>query len=59
MHMPCVKCSCSVLKLAKHLYSFYVLTKKMKKSRSGFDLVTVLITKQSFFSKSHLTCLAR
>ena len=26
MHGPCVKCSCSELKLVKHLYSFFVLT---------------------------------
>ena len=26
MYMPCVKCSCSELKLAKHLHSFFVLT---------------------------------
>ena len=45
MYLPCVKCSCSELKLAKHLLTFFVL----KKSRSGFDLVTGLISKQSFF----------
>ena len=49
MYMPCVKCACSDLKLAKHLHTFFVLTKKLKKSRSVFDLVTVLISKQSFF----------
>ena len=26
MYMPCVKCSCSELKLAKHLQNFFVLT---------------------------------
>ena len=26
MYMPCVKCSCSELKLAKHLHTFFVLT---------------------------------
>ena len=26
MHMPCGKCSCSELKLAKHLNTFFVLT---------------------------------
>ena len=26
MYMPCVKCSCSELKLAKHLYNFSILT---------------------------------
>ena len=25
-YMPCVKCSCSELKLAKHLHTFFVLT---------------------------------
>ena len=45
MYMPCVKYSCSELKLAKHLRTFFVLTKKMKKSRSEFRLVTVLISK--------------
>ena len=49
MYMPCVKCSCSELKLAKHLHTFFVLTSKLKKSRSVFDLVMVLISKQSFF----------
>ena len=48
MYMPCVKCSCSELKLAKHLQTFFVLT-KLKKSRTGFELVTVLISEQSFF----------
>ena len=24
MHMPCVKCSCSELKLVKHLHTFFV-----------------------------------
>ena len=27
MYMPCVKSSCSELKLAKHLHTFFVLTK--------------------------------
>ena len=27
MYMPCVKCFCSELKLAKHLHTFIVLTK--------------------------------
>ena len=27
MYMPCVKCSCCELKLAKHLHTFFVLTK--------------------------------
>ena len=49
MYMPCVKCSCYELKLAKHLHTFSVLTKKLMKSCSEFDLVTVLISKQSFF----------
>ena len=48
MYMSCVKCSCSELKLAKHLHTF-VFDIKLKISRSGFDLVTVLISKQSFF----------
>ena len=26
MYMPCVKCSCSKLKLAKHLHTLFVLT---------------------------------
>ena len=39
MYMPCVKCSCSELR-------FDI---KMKKSRSGFDSGTVLISKQIFF----------
>ena len=26
MYMPCVKCSCSELKLAEHLHTFFVLT---------------------------------
>ena len=26
MYIPCVKCSCSELKLAKHLHTFFVLT---------------------------------
>ena len=26
MYMPCVKCSCSELKLSKHLQTFFVLT---------------------------------
>ena len=26
MYVPCVKCSCSELKLAKHLHTFFVLT---------------------------------
>ena len=26
MYMPCVKCSCFELRLAKHLHSFFVLT---------------------------------
>ena len=26
MYMPCVKCSCSKLKLGKHLHTFFVLT---------------------------------
>ena len=26
MYMPCVKCACSELKLAKHLHTFFVLT---------------------------------
>ena len=26
MYMPCVKCSCYELKLAKHLHTFFVLT---------------------------------
>ena len=55
MYMPCVKCS--ELKLAKHLHTFFVLI-KLKKSRSGFELVTVLISKQNFFSTSRLAFLA-
>ena len=27
MYMPCVKCSCSELKLEKHLHTVFVLTK--------------------------------
>ena len=27
MYMPCVKCSCSELKLAKHQHTFFILTK--------------------------------
>ena len=27
MYIPCVKCSCSELILAKHLHTFFVLTK--------------------------------
>ena len=49
MYMTCVKCSCSELKLAKYLHSFFFFDIKLKKSRSGFDLVTVLLSKQSFF----------
>ena len=50
MYMPCVKCSFSELKLAKHLHSFFRFDIKLKKSRSGFDFVTVLISKQSLFN---------
>ena len=49
MYMPCVKCSCSELKLEKTSAYFLRFDIKLKKSRSGFDLVTVLISKQSFF----------
>ena len=51
MYIPCVKCSCSELKLAKHLHTFFILTKKPEEIPflSGFDLVTVLISKQSVF----------
>ena len=48
VYMPCVKCSCSELKLAKYLHTLFVFDIKLKKSCSGFDLVTVLISKQSF-----------
>ena len=47
--MPCVKCSCSELKLAKTSAHFLRFDIKLKKSRSVFDLVTDLISKQSFF----------
>ena len=43
-------------KTSAYSLCFYI---KLKKSRSGFDLVTVLISKQSFFSTSCLACLAR
>ena len=46
--MPCVKCACSELKLAKTAF-FLRFDIKLKESRSVFDLVTVLISKQSFF----------
>ena len=50
MYMPCIKCSCSELKLAKHLHYYFIdFDIKLKKSRSVFNLVTVLISKQSFF----------
>ena len=50
MYISCVKCACSELKLAKHLAAyFFRFDIKLKKSRSAFDLVTVLISKQSFF----------
>ena len=48
MYMPCVKFSCSELKLAKHLQTFFVFDIKLKKSRTGFELVTVLTSEQSF-----------
>ena len=47
MYMPCVKCAC--VKMTKHLHTFFVFGLKLKKSRSVFDLVTVLISKRSFF----------
>ena len=31
MYMPCVKCACSELKLAKHLYTFFY--KRSKQAR--------------------------
>ena len=40
--------TCPELKLAKHLH-ILLFDIKLKKSRSGFDLVTVLISKQRFF----------
>ena len=49
LHMPCVKYACSKLNLGI----------KLKKSSSGFDLVTVLISKQRFVSTSRLACFAR
>ena len=48
-YMPCVKCACSELKLAKKSAFFLRFDIKLKKSRSVFDLVTVFISKQSFF----------
>ena len=50
MYTSCVKCSCSELKLAKHVHTFFCFDIKLKKSRSVFDLVKVLISKQSFFN---------
>ena len=49
MHMPCVKGSRSELKLAKTSVYFLCVDIKLKKSCSGFYLVTVIISKQSFF----------
>ena len=45
MYMPCVKCSCSG-KTSAYFLRFDI---KLKKSHYEFDLVTVLISKQSFF----------
>ena len=47
MYMPCVKRAYSELKLAFAYFLRFDI--KLKKFRSGFDLVTVLIAKQSFF----------
>ena len=47
--MLCVKCSCSELELAKQLHTFFIFDKKLKRPRSGFDLVAVLISEQGFF----------
>ena len=47
--MPCVKCACSELKLAKTSAYFLRFDIKLKKSRSVLDLDTVLISKQAFF----------
>ena len=44
MYMPCVKCACS-----EPSAFFLRFDIKLKKSRSVLDLVTVLISKQSFF----------
>ena len=49
MCMLCVKCSCSELELAKHLHTFFIFDKKLKRSLSGFDLVAVLISERGFF----------
>ena len=49
MYMPCVQCSCSERKLAKTSAYFLRFDIKLKKYRFWFDLVTVLISKQSFF----------
>ena len=49
MYLPRAKCSCYELKLVKTSAYFLRFDIKLKKSRSGFDLVMVLISKQSFF----------
>ena len=46
--MSCVKCACST-KTGKTSAYFLRFDIKLKKSRSVFDLVTVIISKQSFF----------
>ena len=48
MYMPCVKCSFWA-KTGKTYEYFLRFDIKLMKSHSGFDLVTVLISKQSFF----------
>ena len=59
MYMPCVKCACSELKLAKNLHNFLHFDIKLKKSRSGFDLVTPSNLQTKLFSTPRLACLAR
>ena len=46
MYMPCVKYSCSELNWQNIAYAYLLrFDIKLKKSRSGFDLVMVLISK--------------
>ena len=49
MYTSCVKCSCSELFHVLCAY-FLCFDIKLKKSCSVFDLVKVLISKQSFFN---------
>ena len=58
MYMACVKCSCSELKLAKHLHTSSLLHKTeeipfMVRFGNGSHL------KAKLFSTSRLACLAR